>query len=307
MDRETRGPVVVGDDEQPAPVGGEATGDVVGVVGDEPGELPEVGVEPGDPGVVAPGVGGEHGGARVGEPLWAGVDRGLRGVGHLDGRPLADEQYLRAQGRDPGPGHEDPSSVGAHGHAADHAAAVVEDRLLARRHHPQDEIEVDAVAAVGRVDDASTLEHLDETVDEPRVVHERSETVLAHRLGDRVRAQQRELGALVAVAVVGDDDGAFPRQVAPVTGSRQRGERARRLARGELDELDRPRRVVPDQEAPRVVDVEGPPRPGLEETGQEIVGRSVAHGVPPCPSDPGGARRPRVEGCNQVSSPMFPI
>ena len=137
-----------------------------------------------------------------------------------------------------------------------------------------DEVEVDAVAPVRRVDDLAGREDLDETVDVRGVVHERDEPVLADRLGHGVRVEQRELGTLVAAGVVGDDDAPCARQVPPVAGARQGREGHASAVGTQLDELHRPGPVVPREDAALGVHVERAPGGDLEEAVQQI-GRLV--------------------------------
>ena len=208
----------------------------------------------------------------------------LVGVGELgDGVP-AEQQDLRAQRGTSGPGHERPDApVGVLSHlrvdrrVPDHAAVVVEDRLGTGIDVADDEVEVDAVAAVGRVDDAAALEDLDEPVDVVGVVDERGEAVLADGPGHGVRIEQRELGALVPAGVVGHHDGPPSRQVAALHRAGQGRQRHPGALGAELDELDGAGGVVPGEDAPRGVDVEGAPGGRVEEAVQQGVARGGHH------------------------------
>ena len=107
------------------------------------------------------------------------------------------------------------------------------------------------------------------------VADQRFQPVLADRAVETVGTQQGELGTLVAPRVVGHHDrplrfaptGSLARQVPPVTGTGQRGERRRAPVGRELDELHGARRVVAGQDPAVVVDVEGAPGPRGEKRG----------------------------------------
>ena len=225
-------------------------------------------------------VGGGEQSGRVGQPARVVPTARHRGVGDrtdLTGRGV-DQQQLVGGGDQGHPGQQHPAAVRGRGGVVEIAAAVEQHPFGALAHPALDDVELDPVAPVGRVDHG-VRPNIEQVVQVRRVVRQRAQRdgsgqVLGRAVVGLLRRlrqlQQRELGPLGAAGVGGDHHRPGAGQVPAGARFAEIGQLAPPAVREQLVQLGRSGLVVADQHPAGRIDVQQRGAAKLEQMDQPV-------------------------------------